>query len=366
MPIPYPVQKIGRYGLGLGFCYALLHQKFGVDLGERFHKDAEHRLRTLMEIDRHVYETYGHIGLGFEKPFPRISIEPFGHRFIPAMYGQETVFAADSEPCAKGHMMTDERLETLETWTVERFDRAAPVREVVAQTRYLQERHGIAIPTDPAQFNPHYRVLSCVQNLGSVVNQGFALRGEQLFLDYADNPERVLKLYRNIHDLMLLCLRYFPAVDRRPLRNVFVGNCTVAMISPRHYRTCNESFDRNLMGFAQGIGANFLLHQDSGVTPHLENYAQFARVRAIDFGQDTDWEKAAKLFPHADAWCILFPSWIKTHSNEELREEVLRLMRIGKGFKSFSFTLWEIDPFLGEDRIFEFYDTFRQCADELF
>ena len=86
MPLPYPMQAFGRYKLGLALTYKLIHDRFGFDLGERYHLDSDHRIRTTMEIDRAVFDTYGRIGLGFDRPCPRIVWRSFGHRFMPVMY----------------------------------------------------------------------------------------------------------------------------------------------------------------------------------------------------------------------------------------------------------------------------------------
>ena len=106
-----------------------------------------------------------------------------------------------------------------------------------------------------------------------------------------------------------------------------------------------------------------MMHQDSNVNPHLENYAKFDYLHTLDIGQDTDFEKVAKLFPDVDVNCLLFPAWIQDHSIEDIREELMRLMQLGKSFGSFSFDLWDIDSALAEEKICQFYDVFRQCAD---
>ena len=110
MPIPYPMQTFGRFKLGLALTYQLVHDRFGFDFGERYHRDVEHRIQTTMAIDRAVFEAYGSIGLGYETPFPRASIEPFGHRFMPAMYGAETGYAADADPWGKPRAVTAEEI----------------------------------------------------------------------------------------------------------------------------------------------------------------------------------------------------------------------------------------------------------------
>jgi len=361
MPIPYPMQTFGSYPLGLALTHKLLHDRFGFDFGEPYHLDVDHRIRTTMEIDRAVYEAYGKIGLGFQEPFPRASIEPFGHRFMPAMYGYATGYAPDADPWGKSRVLTPEEIASLEPWTVERLERSGPVRTVLSQIERLKECYELyRVPEK--EFNPHYRAMSSLQNLGSVINTAFSVQGEELFVHYITEPETVRTLFDNITQLMLLCFDYFPRVDGWPLENLFIGNCTVAMISPAQYAAFNEPCDRRLMDYARAIGARFMVHQDSNANPHLENYASLEYLHALDLGQDTDFEKLARLFPKAEVNCILFPSWIESHSMDEIRGELLRLMALGRRFPAFSFTLLEVDTQLGGDLLFEFHETFRQCA----
>lgn len=361
MPIPYPMQTFGRFKLGLALTYQLVHDRFGVDFGERYHRDVEHRIQTTLQIDRAVFDAYGRIGLGYEAPFPRASIEPFGHRFMPAMYGAETGYAADADPWCKPRAVSAEEILALEPWTVERLTRSEPVRCVLDQIEQVKRRYEpYRVPA--AEFNPHYRSMSSLQNLGSVVNTAFSVLGQDLFLYYATEPELVHNLYANIAQLTLLCLQYFPQVDGWPLTDIFVGNCTVAMISPAQYATFNERHDRLLMDYARKIGARFMMHQDSDVNPHVANYARFEYLHALDVGQDTDFEKLAAAFPGVEVNCILFPGWIESHAMDEVGQELLRLMKLGRRFPAFSFTLLEVDPRLGGDLLFEFHETFRRCA----
>jgi hypothetical protein len=127
----------------------------------------------------------------------------------------------------------------------------------------------------------------------------------------------------------------------------------------------NEGFDREIAGFAESTGARFLVHQDSDVTPHLAGYARLGVVHALDVGQDTDFAAAARLFPGASVNCILFPSWIRATPVEGIREELARLMRIGRRFPDFTFTILEIDPDLAAGKIFAFHEAFRRTAEDV-
>jgi hypothetical protein len=362
MPIVYPMRTFRRFRLGIGVTYKLLHDRFGFHFGERYHRDLDYRIKTTMEIDRAVFDAYGDLGLGYENPFPRASIEPFGHRFMPAMYGCPVGYADDADPWSRPRVLSAEEIDALPPWTVERFEASEPVQTVLSQYRELKSRYEPYRVPDK-EFNPHYRGMSSLQNLGSAINTAFSVQGDRLLMDYVDAPETVRKFYTNITQLMLLCLDRFVKEDGWPLTDIFVGDCTVAMISPRQYAARNASEDRRLMDYARSIGARFMIHQDSDVNPHLENYAALEYAQAFDFGQDTDFEKLARLRPEASVNCILFPAWIASHSPDDIREELLRLMRIGKAFSSFSFTCLELDEKLDGDVIRAFFDIFAKCTD---
>jgi hypothetical protein len=248
MPIVYPMRSFGQFRLGMGVTYKLLQDRFGFDFGQRYHRDLDYRIKTTMEVDQAVFNLYGDFGLGFENPYPRVSIEPFGHRFMPAMFGCPCGFAADGEPWSQPRVLSTEGIDALPPWTVDRFENSEPVRMVLSQLR---------------QLKAHY------------------------------------------------------AAYRKP---------------------------------------------DREVNPHLENYARLDYVQAFDFGQDTDFEKLGRLCPRAKVNCILFPAWIASHSQKEIREELLRLMRAGKCFSTFSFTCLELDTKLDGEPILAFLETFARCA----
>jgi hypothetical protein len=359
----YPQQRMGRFGVSYGLTPKLLHDRYGLDHGERFHRDIAWRVAQVKEIDRLVHQDFAGIGIGFAEPFARATIEPFGHRFVPAMYGCETRYAAAEDPSGIRLAFDPDLLRALPPWTPEQFEAAPPVRIVLEQAAWARAHCDRLHAERMLGYNPHAQPLSSLQNLGSVINTAVSVFGEDALLLGLDEPDLLRGFYAGVTDLMLRCLEYFPGVDGRRLHTVFVGNCTVAMISPTQYAACNMAEDLRLARYAASIDARFLMHQDSGATPHLTAYASLPGVRAIDFGQDSDWAAAARLFPGADASCIIFPGWLRDRTKEDIREELVRLLRAGSEFPSFSFTLLEIDDELARGKVFEFHEAFRMAAE---
>jgi len=209
---------------------------------------------------------------------------------------------------------------------------------------------------------PHWRFMSAQQNPSGPANNAFGLQGEQFFIDCILKPEISRKLIEHIVDLTILSIDYLSKVDGWPLMDVFLGKCVMSMVSPKMYMDIFYEQDLRVMEYAKSKGARFMLHQDSDVTPHLENYAKFEYMHFLDVGQDTDFDKVAELFGNVDVGCILFPHWLQFHSNDEIREEFMRLMSYRKRFRSMLFTLWEIDSQLGNGKIFDIYQIFKECA----
>jgi hypothetical protein len=358
----YPRQTFGRFGLSYGLTPSLLHARYGLDCGERFHRDIAWRVKSVMEVDRLVRSDFGTIGLGFADPFPRATIEPFGHRFVPALYGCDIVYADNEDPAALRVALDPDALRSLPPWTPERFRAAEAVAVVLQQARWARAHCDREAAERRVGFNPHCQPLTSLQNLGSVINTAVSVFGDAALLLGMDDPALLRGLYANITDLMLIALDAFPRADGRALHTVFVGDCTVAMISPAQYAACNSGSDRRLSQYAQSIGARFLVHQDSGATPHLLNYASLGGVGGIDFGQDTDWDEAARIFPDAEANCIIFPAWLRARSEREMQEELARLMTAGSHFPRFDFSLLELDQELAGEKVFEFHEAFQKAA----
>ncbi|HVP20006.1 MAG TPA: hypothetical protein VMU36_13520 [Spirochaetia bacterium] len=362
MSLFYPKQMHGRFGLTLGLTPSLLHERYGLDFGERFHTDIAWRVEKLLEIDRLVWEDFAAIGLGFKEPFPRASIEPFGHRFVPAMFGCRTLYSASEDPACEHRSLDPDEIRRIPAWTLNRFRSAEPVRVVMEQARWVRENCDREEAERRLGFNLHSAPLTSLQNLGSVINTAVSAFGQDALLLAVDDPDLLRAFYASVTDLMGICLREFPRIDGRELHTVFVGDCTVAMISPTQYRDCNLPYDRALAEYASSIGARFFVHQDSGATPHLGNYAALGKVAGIDFGQDTEWSRAAEVFPDAEANCILFPGWLRSSSREEIRDELRRLMHAGSRFPVFSFSILEVDPELARGKIFELHEEFVRAA----
>ena len=301
-----------------------------------------------MDIDRAVYEDFGQIGIGYAEPKPRPSVEPFGHRLMPAMMGCRCRFSSDGEPWATPHPLSDDQIRALPDWNRDLVEAAEPMKETASQNRYLHEAYGMA---------------SNLRNLGSAMNTALSMMGEDILVRYCASPEIVRELFRSLTKLTVLCVESIERLDGRnggePLG---LGNCSVTMISPDDYVRCNLEMDGWFRGYCLRRGLRFFVHQDSGVTAHLRNYRRLGAIDSFDVGMDTDFEKLHGLFPKAETNCIIFPQWLLSADEKAVAAELERLMRIGARFREFTFSMFEIDSALNRDQILRFVGVFKEIA----
>ncbi len=156
MSLFYPAQEFGRFSLSIGLTPSLLHARYGLDYGERFHRDIAWRVSQVMEIDRQVHREFGSIGLGFAEPFPRATIEPYGHRFVPALLGCETVYASGEDPSAVRMRFEADSIRSLPSWTQERLEAMEPVRVVLEQAAWAREHADRRRAERMLGFNPDF------------------------------------------------------------------------------------------------------------------------------------------------------------------------------------------------------------------
>ena len=178
MPISYPLHSPGRYQLGLGFTYKLLHDRFGFDFGERYHRDLDYRIETTMEIDRAAFEGDGQLRPGRSLPGSHRAVRPSLHaRHVRLPCG----FAEDADPLGAGRWCSrkPQIRRPWNSWTPARFEasragadwcfRRSPAKGTL-RTLPRGRRGSV-------QF-PHYRAMSSLQNLGSVINTAFSVQGQ--------------------------------------------------------------------------------------------------------------------------------------------------------------------------------------------
>ena len=262
----------------LVFMPSWWHKHYRIAFDQSFYLDRETRIRNEQVMNRALHARFGEIGVG-QANFgrrPLLGSQHVAGGFVmPALMGCRIEFAADRSPAALDAYLDDEAVWRLE---VPDLDTTWPMRELLADMDALEAEFGFV----EGDFD-----------LDGAFNLALSLRGQQLFIDFTENPA----LARRLVDV---CARAMLAVAERVRprtgtlaiatnrmithvdKTMFLhSNCAVQMVSPETYREFLLGPERLLAERLQPYGIH---HCGNNLHRHAPVYAE---VPAIYF--DVGW-----------------------------------------------------------------------------
>jgi len=331
--------------LNIGYSHEWWHTRHGISFDESLYRDPIKKLSNQNFMDEWMRDRFAKWGL-FQTPrdtrvisSPTVAIEPYGHRFIPAMFGVPLRFAADQPPWAHAILLDDAEIQSRKPVTREEFAAHPLVREIVRQHDILK-----SISKSEGQ------TCSSQQNLGSVANTMIYLRGSDLFYDFRDKPEVIYRLLELITEMMITAYDYFCEVDGY-VSPLGVGNCSVAMISPRIYEEFCCPNDLQLMNHARSRNVPFTIHQDSRIDPYIPVYRPFDYLNGFDIGCDSDVRLFREAFPEIEINIFLYTGTLHSLNALQLYDLVITLAQQGRPYSKVGFSVYDIDPGVPEEKI---------------
>jgi hypothetical protein len=297
----------------IGFTPAWYRQHAEIDFGERFHADPAYRRDCVVAMRRELLERFPgtHIGGADRNAEPLdLLTGTYGAGTVAAIYGVPLVYYPDNWPNCAHHYLSDEELARLEPPDL---DRNPHFNRLLEQVDWIARSEG---------------AVTGFINWQGVLNNAHRLRGERLFLDMMDEPDKARHLFGCVAKTMedgIRRLHERQSASGVDYRFVTVSNCLVNLVSPHIYREQLQPFDQQLAALYGCIG----IHNCAwNATPYLDSYARVPGVAYIDMGADTDLALARALFPEARRAFMLSPVAAATRPVAELAAEVARIARL--------------------------------------
>lgn len=298
--------------LEIGFTPAWYRQHADLDFGERFHADPAYRRGCVVAMRRVLLGTFPGTSIGgIDWPDAPLDLltGTYGACTVAAIYGVPIVYASDNWPNCAHQYLTDTQLATLEPPDL---DRNPHFERLMEQVEWVAAREGRA---------------EGFINWQGVLNNAQRLRGERLFFDMLEEPEKARHLFACVTETMIQGIRHLHARQRASgvdHRFVTVSNCLVNMVSPKTYRELLLPFDQQLAAVHGSIG----IHNCSwSATPYLDSYAQVAGVGYLDMGIKSDLAHARELFPQARRALMYTPMDARNKPLVEIEADLHRLAR---------------------------------------
>ena len=324
------------------------HRHAGVSFGSAFFDDPEYRLEADCRMRRVLFEKFGQYGLGEERPEPRpiLGSDLIASGYLHSMLlGCPVRFAHGNPPEVLCANLSDDAVLGLQPPDLT----SSPVWQATErQIDWLLARFG--------------RVEPCV-NLMGVQNVALDLRGQQLYMDYYENPLLA-------HRLLSVCAESIAAVGLR-LRGLsgrisggvtaivnqtapdvyLTSNCTVEMVSRQIYEEFLLCHDRRLAALFQPFG----IHHCGQTMEHVSQaYAQVAGLAFAEVGAGSDLAAVRRHMPGVHLNARVSPVWLAQATYEEISSAVHALIEAGRPENLLSVSCVGIDASVEDGQVIRF------------
>ena len=294
----------------IGFTPKWYRERLGIDFGERWHRDPSYRRASVLAMRAELRRLFPGTRIGgIDRPDSPLDLLTglHGACAVAAMFGVPVVYRADNWPDNEHRYLTDEETDNLEPPDL---DRSPMMVDILAQVDWIAASEG--------------RVEGYL-NWQGVLNNAVRLRGDQIFVDMMENPDRALRIFDAVCRTIIDAARRLHSAQRRTGFEpgfITVGNCVVNMISPSLYEKLLLSFDRRLAATFGCLG----LHNCAWrADPYMESYATLPGLGYIDMGLKSDLVKARDLFPAARRSLMYTPMDLANKTPVEIRTDLERL-----------------------------------------
>jgi hypothetical protein len=283
-----------------------------LDFGEPWHRDPATRRESLLAMRGELRTRFPGTQIGgIDRPDTPLDLLTGvqGGCLIAAIYGVPVRYISDQWPTCEASYLTDEEVDHLEPTDL---DRSPAFQDLMAQVDWIEENEE--------------RVEGFI-NWQGILNNAQRLRGQQIFLDLLEEPDRCRRLFECICTTMLEAtqrLRRRQQASGVEYRFNTISNCLVNMVSPRQYRDLLLPYDRRLAEADNSIG----IHNCAWVAdPYLADYATLPRVSYIDMGLYSDLPRARELFPDARRAIMYTPMDLANKPLSEIQSDLERIAR---------------------------------------
>lgn len=296
----------------IGFTPKWYHDAIGVNFDQRWHTNPAYRKDTIIAMRKELTRRFPGTAIGNidqpDKPFDLLT-GTYGACCVAAMYGVPIRYAQDKWPTCEHYVLNPDEIDKLEPIDL---DINPFFQELLAQVDWIAEDQG--------------RVEGYI-NWQGVLNNTWRLRGEALFTDLFDAPNRCHWLLDCVCTTMIDAVRRLHECQRNSgveVNFITVSNCLVNMLSPKQYREFLLPLDKRM---AEAFGCIGVHNCAWNADPYMDDYAQIPHLGYIDMGLESDLARAKKMFPHARRALMYKPTDLANKSGEDIRHDLERIAR---------------------------------------
>ena len=330
----------------IGFTPKWYHEAIGVNFDEPWHTDPAYRKDALIAMRKELGRRFPETSIGGidqpEEPLDLLT-GAYGVCCVAGLYGVPIRYYRDRWPVCEHYVLSPDQIERLEPINLDTnpfFD------DLLAQVAWIAKDQG--------------RVEGYI-NWQGVLNNAFRLRGEGVFADMIDHPDRARRLFQCVSTTMIeAASRLYERQRVTGVRVDFftVSNCLVNMVSPGLYRGLLLPFDLHI---AERFGCIGIHNCAWSADPYMAHYASVPHLGYIDMGLESDLQRAKETFPQARRALMYTPTELVSKPMATIKED---LERIGREYAPCDVVLADVEAGTPDERILAFVEfcAVRRCS----
>jgi uroporphyrinogen-III decarboxylase len=327
----------------IGFTPNWFFQNLGINFEKQWHTDPAYRRKTLLLMRAELKNRFPDSAIGHPLQPLDLLTGTFGACTIGAIYGLPINYAKNNWPICSQDYMSTEEIENLQPPNLDTNDF---FNNVLNQLKEILKLEG--------------KVEGFI-NWQGVLNNAHRLRGEALFLDLIDSPERAKHLFNCVTETMIegaKRLYKFQSETGVNINFFTVSNCLVNMLSPSQYEKYLLPLDIKIAQEFKCIG----IHNCAwSADPYLDLYAKVPNVSYIDMGILSDLPKAKKIFPNARRAIMYTPMDLLNKSRKDIKSD---LDHIAKTYAPCDIVLADIEAGTLDEKILYFKNMCEQTSND--
>jgi len=294
----------------IGFTPKWFRSSLGIDFGEKWHVAPKYRRETVIAMRQELRRRFPGTSIGrIDQPDKPLDLLTglYGGNFVAAIYGVPIIYAKDNWPNCEHKYLSDEEVENLEPPAL---DSNPMFQDLMRQVDWIAESEG--------------RVEGFI-NWQGILNNAQRLRGENIFFDIIDAPDRCRRLFDCIYETMAEGAKrlHHRQKETGAIVDFFtVSNCLVNMISPAQYRELFLPYD---LKFEEEFG-NLAVHNCAwNADPYIDEYARIKNLGYVDMGINSNMVRAREVIPHARRALMYTPMDLANKPWDEIRDDIERI-----------------------------------------
>jgi len=318
IPISGPARREPANGsesamrVSLGFEPGWYYRRCGIDFSQSWHKDPIYRYKTLNKMKRALVKAFSAIpywDLSCSDDLATIS-GCYGAYPIPHAFGIPLVYAPNRWPA----LLPDKKLtiSEIEKLDAEKILSGPVVEELFSQMDLIESEWG---------------KIHGYLNWQGILNNGFNLRGQEIFLDIYDKPDFVHNFFSVIYEVMVGLAHKVQEKQRQSgfyIDQMSVSNCVINMISPGLYEEFVFPYDLKIAYQFERFGVHTC---NWNVTPYIDILKKLPKLGYLDMGMMSDLSRVKRSFPASRRAVLYSPVALQEGSIESIRDDMEKIYR---------------------------------------